>query len=56
VIDHKKISYTIGDGRKVVTDFDYSQGKTKVTTIFEAETELPVDMQKEGWQFILNNF
>ncbi|WP_428235396.1 SRPBCC family protein [Gracilimonas sp.] len=56
VIDQKKISYTLGDGRKVVTDFDQEEGKTKITTVFEAETELPVDMQKEGWQSILNNF
>ncbi|WP_417855264.1 hypothetical protein [Xanthomarina gelatinilytica] len=28
----------------------------KVTTTFEAENQNPTDMQKAGWQAILNNF
>ncbi|MEZ4721253.1 MAG: SRPBCC family protein [Flavobacteriales bacterium] len=56
VIAMKKIVYTIADGRKVVTDFETSGGKCIVTTAFEAETENPAEMQKQGWQAILDNF
>ena len=56
VIDHSKIVYTLEDGRKVVIDFEQADEKTKVTTVFDAETENSVDMQRDGWQAILNNF
>ncbi|MBS1916940.1 MAG: SRPBCC family protein [Bacteroidetes bacterium] len=56
VADQKKIVYTIADGRKVVTDFENENGKTKITTVFDAENENPAEMQKAGWQAILNNF
>ncbi|WP_020401824.1 SRPBCC family protein [Gracilimonas tropica] len=56
IIPKQRIVYTIEDGRSVRTEFGDLDGTTKVTTIFEAETENPVDMQREGWQAILNNF
>jgi len=56
VIEHKKISYTMTDGRQVITEFDNLNGKTKVTTTFDAENENPVEMQRSGWQAILDNF
>lgn len=56
VIDQKKITYTMSDGRQATTDFEPVDGKTKVTTIFDPENENPIDMQREGWQTILNNF
>ncbi len=56
VIDQKKITYTMGDGRKATTQFEDLGGKTKVTTIFDAEKENSEEMQKQGWQAILNNF
>src|SRR4051812_20834255 len=56
VVDQKKISYTIGDGRKVSTNFESSGNQTKVITIFEAESMNSEEMQKNGWQAILNNF
>ena len=56
VVDHKKITYTIADGRKVTTNFENLGGKTQVTTEFEAEGQNPVEMQQQGWQAILNNF
>ncbi len=56
IIDKKKIAYTMTDGRKVITDFKNRGGQTTVTTTFDAETENPVDMQRDGWQAILNNF
>ncbi|MFT3827879.1 MAG: SRPBCC family protein [Chitinophagaceae bacterium] len=56
VIDKKKISYTMGDGRQATTLFENGGGKTKVSVTFDAENENPVDMQKAGWFAILENF
>ena len=56
IIEHKKIVYTIADGRKVTTTFEKLDGLTKVTTVFEAESENPIEMQRDGWQAIMNNF
>lgn len=53
---HQQIIYTIGDGRKVKVNFSGSADQTKVVSIFEAETTNPVEMQRDGWQAILNNF
>lgn len=56
VIDKKRIAYTMSDGRQVITDFEDLGESTKVTTVFEAESENPIDMQRGGWQAILDNF
>ncbi len=56
IVDGKMITYTMLDGRKATTTFDGSNGKTRVTTVFDAESSNSVDMQKQGWQAILNNF
>lgn len=48
VVEFKVISYTMPDGRKVSTTFEDLSGKTKVTTVFNAETMNPVDMQRQG--------
>ena len=56
VLDQKKITYTMGDGRKATTVFEDLNGKTKVSTVFDAEMQNSAEMQKSGWQAILNNF
>lgn len=56
VIEHKKIVYTMTDGRQATTTFDDVGGETEITIVFDAENENPVEMQKGGWQAILNNF
>lgn len=56
VAPQKKLSYVMPDGRHVTTTFEAIGDKTKVTTVFDAENENPVEMQKAGWQSILNNF
>ena len=56
VIVNKVIEYTIGDGRKVTVNFIPLGNLTDVIESFEAETENPIDMQREGWQTIMNNF
>lgn len=56
VIHHEEIAYTMGDGRVARTIFREEDGKTKVATTFDAEKMNPIEMQKGGWQAILNNF
>ncbi|QHS60453.1 SRPBCC family protein [Chitinophaga agri] len=56
VKEHKLIEYTLGDGRKVSILFSTMGDSTKVVQTFEAEEENPLEMQRDGWQAILNNF
>ncbi len=56
VIPQKKISYSLADGRKVTTTFEADGDSTKVKTIFDAENQNPEEMQRNGWQSVLNNF
>ena len=50
------IEYTIGDGRKVKINFSPKGNTTHVRETFEAENQNPIDMQRGGWQSILDNF
>jgi len=56
VIDQKEIGYTMDDGRTVCITFDGHGDHTHVTETFDAESENPVEMQRAGWQSILDNF
>ncbi|HEY9049349.1 MAG TPA: SRPBCC family protein [Ohtaekwangia sp.] len=53
---HKELAYDIADGRKVKITFTSQGNETKVTEIFEAEGTNPIEMQRGGWQAILDNF
>lgn len=56
VIDHQKIAYAMPDGRQVEILFEEVNGQTKVTEHFDPETENSEEMQRQGWQAILDNF
>ena len=56
VREHEVIDYTMGDGRKVSVRFSSTGNQTKVVETFDAENTHPVDMQRTGWQSILDNF
>lgn len=56
VIVHKKIAYTMTDGRQATVTFNNINDKTAVTITFDAETENSIELQRDGWQAILNNF
>lgn len=56
VREHELLAYTMGDDRKADVHFAPQDGSTKVTVRFEAETENSAEMQRNGWQAILNNF
>ena len=55
VIAQQKLSYQF-DGRNVTIDFISKQDKTEVIIQFDPETENSIELQREGWQAILNNF
>ncbi len=58
VIPHKKIAYTMDgeDKRKAVVMFEELGNSTHVKVMFDPENENPIEMQKAGWQSILDNF
>lgn len=54
---YKKLIYQIADGRKVKVLFDSMAPKqTKITQIIEVEQINDLELQKNGWTAILENF
>ena len=56
VRENEYIEYTLGDGRKVNVTFSGNGDVTNVVETFDAENTHPVEMQRTGWQNILDNF
>lgn len=56
VIIHKTIAYTLDDGRKVRVAFVAGDHQTEITESFEPEDTNSLELQKTGWQAILNSF
>jgi len=56
VVPHKRLTYTLEDKRKVTITFEEKNGETTVTETFEPENENSVEMQRAGWQAILDNY
>ncbi|SIQ90087.1 SRPBCC family protein [Pontibacter lucknowensis] len=56
VQEHKRIAYTLEDGRKVEIRFESEGEETRVTESFEADPSHSAEMQQTGWQAILDNF
>ena len=52
----RSLALVLGDGRKSRTTFEPSEAGTLVQTTFDAEAQNPVEMQRDGWQAILNNY
>lgn len=52
----RRLTYVLGDGRKVSVTFEEKSGVTTVTETFDPEGTNPLEMQQAGWQAILNNF
>ena len=53
---NKAIEYVMGDGRKVEISFAPISNGVEVTESFDPETQNPEEMQRGGWQAILDNF
>ncbi len=56
VILHKKISFTLEDNRKVTVIFSSLANSTRVVESFETESTNSEELQRTGWQSILDNF
>jgi uncharacterized protein YndB with AHSA1/START domain len=56
VVPRKLIEYHMTDGRAVKVEFKPQAGAVLVTETFDAETENPAEVQRQGWQAILDNF
>jgi uncharacterized protein YndB with AHSA1/START domain len=56
VKENSLIESDMGDGRKMKVVFETKGDKTLVTESFEAEGTNSLELQRGGWQMILNNF
>ena len=56
VEEYALIEYTMADGRWVKISFSGDDKTSKVVEEFVPENQNPVEMQKGGWQAILDNF
>ena len=56
ILHEQKIVYTMSDGRSVSIDFNDEVNGVLVKETFEAEDQNQAELQKQGWQAILNNF
>ena len=56
VEQYKLIEYEMADDRKVNITFFGNGNETEVVESFEAENTHPLDVQRAGWQSILDNF
>lgn len=55
VVPQKKLSYAFDDRIAEIT-FDAADQSTRVIISFDPENENPVDLQRAGWQSILDHF
>lgn len=44
------------EGRIATVEFKEAHGQTEITITFDPERENPIDLQKQGWQAILDNY
>lgn len=56
IIEFQHIYSILGDGRKLEVEFFEETNGIKIIERFEAENENSAELQKQGWQAILNNF
>jgi hypothetical protein len=55
IIEGKEFSYEFG-GRSASIQFNGNDNETEIVICFDPEDENPSELQKSGWQMILNNF
>ena len=53
---HCLLASTLGDGRRVQVSFEPVPAGTRIVETFEAESENSVELQRTGWQAILDNY
>ena len=56
VVPQKAIVYRMTDGREVTVEFLERNGEVLVKETFDTESENSPEVQRQGWQAILDNF
>ena len=56
VQENELVSYTMGDGRHVEVRFNEEGENTVVEVTFDPENENTPELQRQGWQAILDSF
>lgn len=56
VVPGQLIEYRMDDGREVATRFTREPAGVRVQVDFDAESQNPAEMQRQGWQAILDSF
>jgi len=56
IIPNQLIKITLGDDRKMEVHFSQIDDSVQVIEIFEPEKENPIELQRNGWQSILDHF
>ncbi len=56
VVENERIRVLLDDNRIVDITFSQQNGQTVVTELFETEDQNSADMQRSGWQAILDNY
>ena len=50
------IAYTMGDGRNATVSFTETGNETRIEITFDPESSNSMELQRNGWQAILDNF
>lgn len=56
IVPRERIEYRMSDGREVEVEFVERGDGVVVRETFDAETENSPELQRQGWQSILDNF
>ncbi len=56
IVPEESLAYRMEDSREVSIAFSAERDGVRVTETFDAESENPPEMQRAGWQAILDNF
>jgi uncharacterized protein YndB with AHSA1/START domain len=52
----ERLECELGDGRRLTIRFSHLESGVRIVEEFDAESENSVEMQRAGWQAILDNF
>jgi uncharacterized protein YndB with AHSA1/START domain len=56
VVPQELIEYRMDDDRDVAVHFEPTDDGVRVRVVFDAETQNPAEIQRQGWQAILDNY
>lgn len=56
VVPNERIAYDMDDGRHVAIAFTQTPEGVRITETFDPESENSEELQRSGWQAILDNF